>query len=229
MDRPAFPLSDTLINWHWVGRHLDDIILPALWRHIQISVTSVAIAVAISLPVGIAVSRYRFAYGPVTWITGVLYTIPSLALFAMLISVPGVGLGVRPAVIALVAYSLLVLIRNVVTGIDSVPRETRDAAQGMGLTTRQILWQVELPLALPIIVGGIRIATVTTIGVATIAAYIGAGGLGRLILDGISRDFSTRIIVGGGLAVLLSVAADFGLLGIERWLRPWSRRIARTA
>jgi osmoprotectant transport system permease protein len=217
------------MNWRWVGRHLDDIILPALWQHIRLSGISVLIAVAIALPLGIAVSRYRPAYAPVTFLTGVLYTIPSLAFFVLLLSVPGVKIGPTPAIIALVAYSLLVIIRNVVAGIDSVPGETLEAARGMGLTSGQILRQVELPLALPIIIAGIRIATVTAIGVATIAAYIGGGGLGRLIFDGISRSFSTRIIVGAVLATLLSVVADIGLLGVERYLRPWSRRAGRAA
>jgi len=165
----------------------------------------------------------------VMFFTGLLYTIPSLALFAVLITVPGIGLGRRPAIIALVAYSLLILIRNVVTGIDSVPRETREAARGMGMTSRQILWRIELPLAIPVIVAGVRIAAVSTIGIATIAAYIGAGGLGGLIRDGISRGQSTRIVVGGALAVLLSVAAELALLGMERRLRPWERRARRAA
>ena len=220
-------MNEELIDWRWVGDHLDDQVLPALWQHVTISAVSVAIAVAIALPLGVAVARYRPAYAPVTFITGLLYTIPSLALFAFLITVPGVGIGQRPAIIALVAYSLLVLIRNVVAGIDSVPRETLEAARGMGLTSRQILWQVELPLALPVIVAGIRIATVTVIGIATIAAYIGGGGLGRLIFDGIARDFSTKILLGAGIATLLSVVVDLGLLAAERWLRPWTRRVGR--
>lgn len=220
-------MKKELINWDWVGRHLGDIILPALFQHIRLAGISVALAVVIALPVGIAIARFRPAYGPVMFVAGALYTIPSLAFFALLISF-GVRIGTTPAIIALVAYSLLVLIRNVVVGIHSVPLETKEAARGMGLTSRQLLTQVELPLALPIIVAGIRIATVTAIGVATIAAYIGGGGLGRLIFDGISRDQSTRILVGAGLATILAVLADLGLLGIERWLRPWSRRM-RTA
>ncbi len=220
--------DEPLIDWRWTGRHLDDQILPALRDHLAVSLISVLLALAISLPLGIALTRYRRAYNPVIFVTGLLYSIPSLAFFAVLLSVPGVGLGWRPAIIALVAYSLLTITRNVVAGIDSVPRETREAARGMGLSSRQVLWQVELPLALPVIVAGIRIATVTVIGIATIAAFIGGGGLGVLIRDGIRQDFTTKILLGAGLATLLSVLADLGLLGIERGLRPWSRR-ARTA
>ncbi len=222
-------MSEEIIRWRWIRRNFTDDVLPALWEHIVICSISILIALAIALPIGIALTRYRAAYTPVTFIAGILYTIPSLSLFALLILLPGINIGREPAIIALVAYSLLVLIRNTVVGIDSVPRETREAARGMGLTSGQILRQVELPLALPIIVAGIRIAAVTTIGVATIAAYIGGGGLGALIFRGIDRNFPTEILVGAGMATLLSIVVDFGLLGLERWLRPWSRRAGRAA
>src|ERR671912_758414 len=189
-----------------------------------LSFVSVAIALAISLPTGVLVSRYRKAYPPVTFVTGLLFSIPSLAAFALLVSVPGIGLGPRAVIIALVAYSLLVLIRNVVAGMDSVPEETKDAARGMGLTNRQILVKVELPLALPVIVAGVRIATVTIIGIATIGAYIAAGGLGKMIFDGINRGFPTMIITGAVLATALAIFADLSLLALERHLRPWARR-----
>ncbi|MBA3795272.1 MAG: ABC transporter permease, partial [Rubrobacter sp.] len=136
----------------------------------------------------------------------------------------GFSVGVTPAIIALVLYSLLVLIRNVVTGLDSVPPETKDAARGMGLTDRQILWRVELPLALPVIVAGMRIAIVTVIGIAVIGSYIGAGGLGDLIFDGVSRDFPTLYVTGAVLATILAVGADLLFVGMERLLSPWSRR-----
>ena len=212
-----------MFDWGWVSNNITDEILPALIGHIYLSFVSVAIALLISLPIGILVSRYRKVYPPVTFITGLLFSIPSLALFALLVSVPGLGLGSTTVIIALVSYSLLVLIRNVVAGIDSVPEETKDAARGMGLTNRQILFRVELPLALPVIVAGIRIATVTIIGIATIGAYISGGGLGELIFTGISRNFPTRVIVGAVLATLLAVLADLTLLAVERYLRPWAR------
>ena len=213
-----------LIDWEWIRENFFEDIVPAIQGHIFLSAVSIAIALAISLPVGILAARYRKVYPPVTFVTGILYSIPSLALFSILISVPGIVIGPTPVIIALVAYSLLILIRNVVAGIDSVPAETIDAARGMGLTQRQILFGVELPLALPVIVAGIRIATVTIIGIATIGAYISGGGLGKLIFDGINRNFPTMIIAGAVLATLLAIFADLLLLALERYLRPWARR-----
>lgn len=213
-----------LIDWGWIRDNFFDDIVPAIQGHIYLSVVSIAIALAISLPVGVLAARHRKIYPPVTFATGILYAVPSLAMFSILISVPGIVIGPTPVIIALVAYSLLILIRNVVAGIDSVPAETIDAARGMGLTGRQILFGVEIPLALPVIVAGIRIATVTIIGIATIGAYISGGGLGKLIFDGIGRNFPTMIIVGAVLATLLAILADVSLLALERYLRPWARR-----
>jgi osmoprotectant transport system permease protein len=213
-----------LIEWDWLSENFWEDIFPAIQGHMYLSFVSVAIALAISLPVGVLAARYRKIYPPVTFVTGILYSIPSLALFSILISVPGIVIGPTPVIIALVAYSLLILIRNVVAGIDAVPAETIDAARGMGLTNRQILFGVELPLALPVIVAGIRIATVTIIGIATIGAYISGGGLGKLIFDGINRNFPTMIIAGAVLATALAILADLLLLGLERYLRPWARR-----
>jgi osmoprotectant transport system permease protein len=213
----------SLIEWDWISDNFIEDIVPALQGHIFLSVVSVAIALAIALPLGILAARYRATYAPVTFITGLLYTIPSLAMFGILITVPGIGIGPRAVIVALVAYSLLVLIRNVVAGLDSVPPETIDAARGMGLTNGQILFRVELPLALPVIVAGIRIATVTIIGIATIGAYIAGGGLGKMIFDGINRGFPTMIITGAVLATGLAILADVLLLAVERRLRPWAR------
>ncbi|HZF57260.1 MAG TPA: ABC transporter permease [Rubrobacter sp.] len=217
-----------LIDWGWIADNFWEDIVPAIQGHIYLSFVSVAIALAISLPTGVLVSRYRKVYSPVTFVTGLLYSIPSLALFGILISIPGITIGSTPVIIALVAYSLLILIRNTVAGLDAVPAETIDAARGMGLTNRQILFKVELPLALPVIVAGIRIATVTIIGIATIGAYIAAGGLGKMIFDGINRSFPTMIITGAVLATALAIVADLSLLALERRLRPWARR-RRTA
>jgi osmoprotectant transport system permease protein len=213
-----------LIEWDWISENFWEDIVPAIQGHIFLSTVSVAIALVISLPTGVLVARYRKAYPPVTFVTGLLYSIPSLALFGILISIPGITIGPTPVIIALVAYSLLILIRNTVAGLDAVPAETIDAARGMGLTSRQILFRVELPLALPVIVAGIRIATVTIIGIATIGAYIAAGGLGKMIFDGINRGFPTMIITGAVLATALAIIADLLLLALERYLRPWARR-----
>jgi osmoprotectant transport system permease protein len=212
-----------LIDWEWIKENFWEDIVPAIQGHIFLSFVSIAIALAIALPVGILSARFRKAYPPVTAVTGILYSIPSLAFLAILISIPGVAIGPSPVIIALVAYSLLILIRNTVAGLDSVPPETIDAARGMGLTNRQILFRVELPLALPIIVAGIRIATVTIIGIATIGAYINGGGLWTLIFDGIGRQFPTMIISGAVLATVLAIVADLLLLALERYLRPWAR------
>jgi osmoprotectant transport system permease protein len=208
-------LGPKLLDWKWISNNLSDEIIPALEGHIYLSFTSVAIALLISLPTGILVSRYRKLYPPVTFLTGLLFSIPSLAAFALLVTVPGIGLGPRAVIIALVAYSLLVLIRNVVAGMDSVPEETKDAARGMGLTSRQILFRVELPLALPIIVAGVRVATVTTIGIASLAALVGAGGLGDLVFTNLQNSNYDAVLGGGIVIGLLAVLADVLLLVLQ--------------
>ena len=213
-----------LIDWEWLADNFSEDVVPAFFQHIYLCFISLAIALVISVPLGILAARYRRLYPPLTAITGFFYTIPSFSMFTILLFVVGFSVGRTPAIIALVLYSLLVLIRNVVTGLDSVPPETKDAARGMGLTDRQILWRVELPLALPVIVAGMRIAIVTVIGIAVIGAYIGAGGLGDLIFDGITRDFPTMYIAGAVLATLLAIGSDLLFVGVERLLSPWARR-----
>jgi osmoprotectant transport system permease protein len=200
----------------WTLRHLDDV-GEALWQHIVLVGISIAIALAISLVVGVWTSRRPRAYAAVVGVTALLYTIPSLALFAILI--PLLGLGAVPAITGLVAYSLLILIRNVATGLREVPADIVDAATGMGLSNTQRLFRIELPLALPVIIAGLRIAIVTQIGVATIAAYINAGGLGSLIFAGINQRHNEKIFVGAALASLLAITADLTLAYIERRMR----------
>ena len=212
-------MSD-LFRWDWVLDHREDVWL-ALMEHVSLTLLAVFIGLAISVPIGVFVARHRRFYGPVTAISGFLYTIPSLALFAFL--TPLTGLSTTSAEIGLVSYTLLILIRNVVAGLDGVSADAKEAARGMGYTDRQLLWRVEMPLALPTIVAGLRIATVTTIGLVTVTALIGKGGVGYFILFGLSRTFSTAIILGAGLAVLLAVAFDAVLLRMERVLAPWSR------
>lgn len=212
-------MSD-LFRWDWVLDNREDVWL-ALMEHISLTVLAVAIGFAISMPIGIFVFRNRRLYGPVTAVTGFLYTIPSLALFAFL--TPITGLSTTSAEIGLVSYTLLILIRNVVAGLDGVSADVKESARGMGYTKRQLLWKVEMPLALPTIVAGLRIATVTTIGLVTVTALIGKGGVGYFILFGLNRTFSTAIILGAVLAVILAVGFDVLLLRAERWLAPWSR------
>jgi osmoprotectant transport system permease protein len=213
--------GEPLIRWDWVIRNLDAI-GQRIAEHLILTGLAVGIGLVISFALSLWVARHPRLYGPVTWVTGILYTIPSLALFAMLI--PFTGLSLLTAEIGLVSYTLLILIRNIVSGIRSVPADVREAALGMGYTPRQILWRVELPLALAVIIAGIRIATVTTIGLTTVTALIGQGGLGYFILEGIQRFFSTPLIVGAGLSVLLAVLADGALVLVQRWLTPWAAR-----
>lgn len=214
-------------RWDWVFDNLDDVWL-ALGEHFWLTFLAVSIGFLISFPVAIVAFRYRRTYGPITAFTGILYTIPSLALFAVL--TPFTGLSTTTAEIGLVSYTLLILIRNIVAGLDGVSEDVKEAAVGMGYTRRQLLGKVELPLALPAIVAGVRIATVTTIGLVTVTAIIGKGGLGYFILLGLTRTFPTAVILGAALSVLIAVLADVSLLWIQRRLVPWARaREARAA
>jgi osmoprotectant transport system permease protein len=209
--------------WSWVGDHLDDI-AGAVREHLLLTFIAVALGLVIALPLAIAVHRWRHLTTPVFAVTGIVYTIPSLALFALF--VPLTGLSRTTAEIALVGYTLLILIRNTVTGLAGVSPEVREAAAGMGFGPAAQLFKVELPLAVPAINAGVRIATVTTIGLVTVTALIGQGGLGQFILDGLNRDFKTPLVVGAALSVALAVTADLLLLLLQRLLTPWSRRTA---
>ncbi|WP_207478690.1 ABC transporter permease [Arenibaculum pallidiluteum] len=200
----------------WTPTHIPDI-LEALGQHLLLVGLSVGIAFAIALVLGIWSARRPAVYAAVLAVTGAIFVIPSLALFALMI--PFMGLGTKPAVAGLVAYCLLILVRNVATGMRAVPADVLDAALGMGYGRWGLLWRIELPLALPHIVAGIRLATVTVIGIATVAAYINAGGLGAIIFAGIDQRYPEKIIVGGLLTSLLAIGADFVLTRVERRLR----------
>ena len=188
----------------------------ALVEHVWLVGLSLAISLAIALPLGILSARRPKLYAAVIAATGVLYTVPALALFAFLI--PFMGLGTAPAVTTLVLYSLLILIRNVATGLRGVAPEVLEAADGMGFGRGRRLWRVELPLALPVIVAGLRVTTVTLISVATVAAYISAGGLGDVIFQGITQDFGEKIVAGAVATSLLAILADEALRRLERRL-----------
>jgi osmoprotectant transport system permease protein len=180
------------------------------------------IGFALSMALALLARRWSVLRGPTIGITGMLYAIPSLAAFGLLI--PFTGLSLLTAEIAMVSYTLLILIRNILAGLDGIAPEILEAADGMGLTGGQRLWRVELPLALPVIIAGLRIATVTTIGLVTVTSFIGEGGLGYFILNiGISRFFPTAIYVGALLSVVLAVAADLLFVWLQRALTPWSR------
>jgi osmoprotectant transport system permease protein len=218
--------GDPFFDWAWTSRHLDDVATKIL-AHLVLTGLAVGIGLVISLALALLIVRYRWLDTPVTWITGILYTIPSLALFALL--VPFWGFSLRTAEVGLVSYTLLILIRNIVAGLRGVPPEVREAAVGMGYSPAQVLVRVDLPLALPVIIAGVRIATVTTIGLVTVTAIIGRENLGQFILEGINQLFSTKIVLGAVLSIALAVAADVLLLGVQRLVAPWLRSRGRTA
>lgn len=218
--------GDPFFDWAWTSRHLDDVATKIL-AHLVLTGLAVGIGLVISLALALLIVRYRWLDTPVTWITGILYTIPSLALFALL--VPFWGFSLRTAEVGLVSYTLLILIRNIVAGLRGVPPEVREAAVGMGYSPAQLLVRVDLPLALPVIIAGVRIATVTTIGLVTVTAIIGRENLGQFILEGINQLFSTKIVLGAVLSIALAVAADVLLLGVQRLVAPWLRSRGRTA
>jgi osmoprotectant transport system permease protein len=218
--------GEPFVRFDWIVSNLDQIVM-RLGQHIEMTALAVGIGFVISFALGIGIRAQPRLYGPIIGVSGTLYSIPSLALFAVL--VPLTGLSLVTAEIALVSYTLLILVRNIVAGLDSVPTEAIEAADGMGYTPMQRFWRVEVPIAVPVIVAGLRIATVTTIGLVTITTLIGRGGLGYLIVNsGIQRFFPTSIYTGVLLAVLLAVAADVLLLWAERILTPWSRTRAQT-
>jgi osmoprotectant transport system permease protein len=217
----AEDIGSKWLHWPWVTDHLDDI-RAALVEHVELTLYAMAIGLAVSVALGLLCLRSRRVYGPVLAITGILYTIPSLAFFAVMVPVFGL-FSIWTAVVPLALYTLLILVRNIVTGFEGVPPEVKEAAQGMGYSRRRQLWRVELPLALPAIVVGIRIAIVTTIGLVTVTALIGQGGLGALIIDGFNRDFRTPLTVGVVLSLALALLADLLLIGALWLATPWER------
>ena len=211
-----------LIDFDWILTHLDDIFIRTL-QHIQLTAIPIAIGFVISLGLSVWAVRRPRIYPPMTAMTGLLYTIPSLAAFAFLR--PIFGLSLLTAVIPLTTYTLLILVRNNVSGFQSVPVEVLEAAEGMGYTRRERLRRVELPLAIPLMITGLRLATVTTIGLATVAAILGDsfGGLGQFITEGLQTLFPTKIYVGAVMSVALAFAADFAFIRLERRLTPWAQ------
>jgi osmoprotectant transport system permease protein len=219
--------DNDLFCWGWVKDNWSGTLSPALGHHVVLTLIAVSIGFAIAFTLALLALRLSWVEGPVTVVTGILYTVPSIALFQLL--VPITSLTDTTAEIALVSYTLLILFRNVLLGLRGVPDEVLESARGMGLTERQLLWRVQLPLALPAIVAGLRIATVTVISLATIAAYISVNSLGAPIFDAIqSGVFKTEIIAAGGLAIGLALAADAVLVLAQRALTPWAR-VGRTA
>ncbi len=213
--------NEPWILWSWLSTHVQ-LFVDAIAQHVFLTAIAVGLGLLISVPLGVAAHRWRRLRTPVFTAFGIFYTIPSIALFALLI--PYTGLTVLTAEIGLVGYAVLVIVRNVVVGLEAVPSDVIDAADGMGYRPLKRLLQVELPLALPAIFAGVRIATVTTIGLVTITALIGLGGLGQLILRGLIEDFHTPLLVASVLSVALAFAADLSLAGAQRLAVPWSRQ-----
>jgi len=218
-------VEDPWIRWSWISGHAD-VITAALVQHIELTLIAVVLGLVIAVPLGLVAWRSRVFRGPIFTVTGILYTIPSLALFAFFL--PFTGLTIVTAEIGLVGYTLLILVRNIVVGLNSVPDDVREAARGMGFRPLAELARVDIPLAIPAIMAGVRIATVTTIGLVTVTALIGEGGLGSLIYTGLLRDFHTPLVVGTVLSVALAVISDLSLSGLQRVVTPWARSRAVT-
>ncbi|HVM31082.1 MAG TPA: ABC transporter permease [Candidatus Limnocylindrales bacterium] len=212
--------GEPLLDLAWIERNLDQI-ADRLLQHLNLTLIAVISGFAMTFLLVLLIRRWRRLLRPLAASAAVIYTIPSLALFALL--VPVFGLSLLTAQIALVGYTLFILLRTFVAGLDGVSADVREAAAGMGYSPWQSLWRVELPLALPQIVAGLRVATVTTIGLVTVAAFVGQGGLGQLILSGLRTFFATPVYVGALLSVGLAFAADLLLLRLERRLGGWSR------
>lgn len=212
-----------MIDWPWIADHLDELAGRTV-QHLYLAAIAVGVGFTISFALALWSVRQRRVYAPVTAIAGILYTIPSLAVFAAL--VPITGLSILTAEVPLVMYTILIFVRNIVAGFDSVPAEVLEAADGMGYTGTQRLWAVELPLAIPLVVAGLRLASVSTIGLVTISGMIGDrfGGLGFFIFEGQRRSFPTEIFAGAMPSILLAIAADLALVALQRRITPWAER-----
>jgi osmoprotectant transport system permease protein len=216
-------MADQVFQWSYVGDHIPEI-WDATRQHIELTVVSVGVGFAISCVLAAIAIRFRIVYQPINAVAGVMYAVPSLALFVLL--VPITGLTTLTAEIALVSYTIQILFRSIVAGIDGVPDSVRESAAAMGYTRPRQVFRVEVPLALPVIMSGLRIATVTTVGLVPIAGILGAdqGGLGRLIFDGLQRFYNTPLLIGAVLTVVLAVVLDLLLVVVERLLTPWIRK-----
>ncbi|QJD87701.1 ABC transporter permease [Cohnella herbarum] len=195
-----------------------DKVMPFFWEHLSLTFTSLLIALCIALPLGFLAAKIKKVQAPVTSVLGIIYTIPSMALYAALI--PYTGLGVTTATIGLVAYAQMILVRNVIAALQGIDPMMIEAAKGMGMSKRQIILKIEIPLAIPVVIAGIRVATVSIISIGTVAAWIGAGGLGRLIFQGLNHDHTGKIIAGTITIAILAIGADLLFRVIERFLSP---------
>jgi osmoprotectant transport system permease protein len=219
-NRPCQASSSHLFCWDWAREHIDRYGTPAL-QQLELVVISVVLGFAVAFALALLAHRRRWLRPPLLAGTGVLYAIPSIAFFLLLL--PITGRGRETAIIALSAYTLQIIYRNVTVGLDNVPESAKDSARGMGMTDRQVLWRVELPLATPEIIGGLRIATVSTIAIATLAVFANAGGLGTQILTEANLHFPTTILIAGGIVVAMAFFFDAILLTIQYFATPWRR------
>lgn len=218
--------GNCLISNEWIcgeyvrtrGQELTD----ATLEHVWITLASVAIGLLVAFPLALLARRWKVVSGPVLGLTTILYTVPSLAMFSLLLPVFGVSAAV--VITGLVLYSLTILVRNIMAGLASVPEEAREAARGMGYGPLRLLFGVELPLALPALMAGLRITTVSTVSLTTVGAIIGYGGLGNLIYEGMRSFFKAEVLTASVLCVALAVVADLLLLGLQRLLTPWARK-----
>ncbi|MER6346956.1 ABC transporter permease [Streptomyces sp. NPDC001595] len=219
------PPDDCLARNDWIcGEYLStrrEILADAVLQHLQLTFLAVLIGLLLALPLAVAARRWGWTAGPVLAVTTVLYTIPSLAMFSLLL--PLYGLSAALVVAGLVLYSLTLLVRNILAGLRAVPEETRQAARGMGYGPVRLLLTVELPLALPAAMAGLRIATVSAISLVTVGAIVGFGGLGNLIYAGMNTYFKAQVLTASVLCVMIAVVADVVLLGVQRLLTPWTR------
>jgi len=211
-----------VLDFGWMADHLDELLYRTI-QHIWLAGIAVGIGFLISFALAVLAVRRRATYGPILAVSDILYTIPSLALFAALVSVTGITL--LTVEIPLTMYTLVIFVRNIAAGFDNIPADVLEAANGLGFTGRQRLWRVEVPLAVPLIVAGLRLATVSTLALVTVTSILGDsfGGLGFFILEGYHRSFPTELYFGAVPSILLALAADLLLARLERRLTPWSR------
>ena len=217
---PCQAKPDEVFCFDWAREHIDRFGTPTV-QHFEIVLFSVLLGFAVAFALSLLAHRRAWLRPPLLVATGILYTIPSIAFFFLML--PVTGLGRDTAIIVLAAYTLQIIYRNTILGLANVPASVKDAARGMGLTERQILWRVELPLATPEIIGGLRIATVSTVAIATLAVFIGGGGLGTQIYGGGNLTFPTSIIIAAAIAMLMALIFDVLLLGLQRLTTPWRR------
>ncbi len=217
---PCQARSSHLFCWDWAREHIDRYGTPTL-QHLELVVISLAIGFAIAFVLALLAHRQRWLQFPLLAGTGVLFTIPSLAFFFLLL--PITGLGRTTAIVVLAVYTLQIIYRNTVLGLENVPASVIDAARGMGLTERQILWRVELPLATPEIIAGLRVATVSTVAIATLAVFVNAGGLGTEIYGSGNLTFPTGIIIAAAIVIAMALLFDAALLTFQRLTTPWRR------